>query len=47
MKRLKRLEKRGWTVVNFMSGNGCIAKKGLISVIGTSVTNLHYKILGY
>lgn len=49
MTRLARLEKKGWNVVNFMNGDGCIATKnnGLTKVKGTSITDLHKKIIGY
>ena len=49
MTRLERLEKHGWKVVNYMSGNGCQASKnnGLKKVTGTSITDLHYQIFGY
>lgn len=49
MTRLARLENKGWNVVNFMSGNGCQATRnnGLTKVRGTSVTDLHKKIIGY
>lgn len=49
MKRLERLEKKGWKITNFISGNGCQATKnnGLIKIKGSSISNLHYKIFGY
>ena len=49
MKRLNRLENKGWNVVNYMSDNGCQATKnnGLTKVTGTSITDLHKKIIGY
>lgn len=49
MKRLARLERNGWNVVNFMSGNGCQATKnnGLTKVTGRSITDLHKQIFGY
>ena len=49
MTRLARLEKNGWSVVSFMSGNGCMATKnnGLTKIKGSSITDLHNKIIGY
>ena len=47
MKRLARLEAKGWNVVSFMSGNGCIATKESKKIKGTSITDLHTKIFGY
>lgn len=47
MTRLARLEKNGWNVVNYMSGNGCQANKNNTTIKGTSITDLHKKIIGY
>ena len=47
MKRLARLENKGWNVVAYMSGNGCQATKNNIKIKGTSVTDLHKQIFGY
>jgi hypothetical protein len=47
MKRLERLEKAGYDVTVYMSGNGCQAVKGSIKVTETSITALHKKIFGY
>ena len=49
MTRLQRLEKHGWHVINYMSGNGCQATKnnGLTKIKGTSITELHNRIFGY
>ncbi len=49
MKRLERLEKHGWKIINYMDGTGCQATRnnGLRKIIGTSITDLHKKIFGY
>jgi len=47
MTRLQRLESKGWNVVTFMSGNGAEATKGNTKIKGTSITDLHKKIIGY
>jgi hypothetical protein len=49
MKRQKRIEKHGYKIIFDMSGQSVFAKKnnGLISVKGSSVTDLHRKIFGY
>ncbi len=49
MTRLERLDKKCWNVTVNMNGNGATATKnnGLIKVTGTSITNLHKKIIGY
>ena len=46
MKRLKRLEKMGYKVSVFTSGNGAIAVKNNRSITGNSITDLHKKIIG-
>jgi hypothetical protein len=47
MERLERLEKHGWKVTNYMSGNGCQASKNNRTIKGSSVADLHKKIFGY
>lgn len=49
MKRLQRLENKGWNVTINMSGNGCFATKnnGLTKIKGTSISDLHSQIFGY
>ena len=47
MKRLARVEHKGWKVVMFMSGRACQAIKGTIRIQGSSITNLHKQIFGY
>ena len=47
MKRLENLEKKGWEVVAFLNGNGAIATKNNTKIKGTSITDLHKKIIGY
>jgi len=49
MTRLTRLQKHGWNVVNYMSGNGCQATKnnGLTKITGKSITDLHRQIFCY
>tara|TARA_R110000744_G_scaffold77468_4_gene152900 strand:+ start:543 stop:692 length:150 start_codon:yes stop_codon:yes gene_type:complete len=49
MDRLHRLEKNGWTILNFINEKGVQASRnnGLKKVKGNSVTDLHFKIFGY
>lgn len=49
MKRLQTLENKGWSVSTFASGDGCIASRnnGLDKIKGSSITDLHRKIIGY
>ena len=47
MRRLECLEKKGWKVSVFLSGNGAIATRNNTKIKGTSITDLHKKIFGY
>jgi len=47
MKRLERLEKKGYYVLVYINGKGAVASKKGREFIGTSITDLHKKIFGY
>tara|TARA_B110000858_G_C17700447_1_gene425646 strand:- start:484 stop:627 length:144 start_codon:yes stop_codon:yes gene_type:complete len=47
MRRLDRIENKGFKVIVHMNGNGCFAEKNNVKFKGTSITNLHKKIFGY
>ena len=47
MKRLKRIESKGYKVQVHMNGSGAIATKNKRAIRGTSISNLHKLIFGY
>ena len=47
MKRLERIESKGYKVSVFMSGRGATATKGQQKIKANSITQLHKIIFGY
>lgn len=47
MKRLKRIEDKGYRVICFASGGGYQATKNNTSIKAKSITQLHKLIFGY
>ena len=47
MTRRQRLERNGYKVSTVMNTGNIVAKKGMKTVIGTSVSDVHKQIFGY
>ena len=47
MTRLQRLEKKGWKITISMQTGEAFAYKGNQTIKGTSISDLHKKIIGY